>query len=95
MQRLLVEAKRTEAAPVIRKLAVAASNPKVRLQSLENLANREGDHPQMRLAFLSSLPPENPPFVKLNDASKIAIPAVVLPKPSTADCAAVMGRYAE
>jgi putative membrane-bound dehydrogenase-like protein len=165
VQRLLVEAKRTEAAPVIRKLAVAASNPKVRLQALatlatlgtldsettsqalrdadprvrvhalrvaeglaailplvddpeflvrhelafrlgdfrdekalaalETLANREGDHPQMRLAILSSLPPENPLFVKLNDASKIAIPAVVLPKPSTADRAAVMGRYAE
>jgi putative membrane-bound dehydrogenase-like protein len=164
VQRLLVEAKRTNAAPGIRKLAIGASNPKVRVQALatlaalgaidaetrdhalraadsrvrvqalrvaddlasilplvddaeflvrhelalrlgdfreakaaaalQTLANREGDHPQMRLAILSSLVPEDPLFVKLNDASKIAIPAIVLPKPSTADRAKVLATYA-
>jgi putative heme-binding domain-containing protein len=164
VQRLLLEAKRTKAAPGIRKLAIGASNPKVRVQALatlaalgaidaetrdhalrdadsrvrvqalrvaedlasilplledpeflvrhelalrlgdfreakaaaalQTLANREGDHPQMRLAILSSLVPEDPLFVKLNDASKIAIPAIVLPKPSTADRAKVLATYA-
>jgi putative heme-binding domain-containing protein len=165
VQRLLVEAKQTETAPVIRRLAVAASNPKVRVQALatlatlgaldlettaqalrdadsrvrvqalrvakdlasilplvgdpeflvrhelalrlgdfrdekavaalETLASQEGAHPQMRLAILSSLVPENPLFAKLNDASKLATPSIVLPKPSTADRAAVVARYAE
>ena len=61
--------------------------------ALADLAAREGDHPQMRLAILSSLQPENPLFAKLNTAKAGAIPAIVLPKPTTPDRAKVVASY--
>jgi putative membrane-bound dehydrogenase-like protein len=62
--------------------------------ALAMLADREGQNPQMRLAILSSLAPENPLFAKLNVANSIAIPKIVLPKPTTPDRAKVVASYA-
>jgi putative membrane-bound dehydrogenase-like protein len=62
--------------------------------ALATLADREGQQPQMRLAILSSLAPENPLFAKLNVANAITIPKIVLPKPSTPDRAKVIAGYA-
>ncbi|MEP6671165.1 MAG: PVC-type heme-binding CxxCH protein [Chthoniobacter sp.] len=62
--------------------------------ALGTLAEREGENPQMRLAILSSLTPENPLFAKLNVANATAIPKIVLPKPSTPDRAKVIASYA-
>ncbi|MDR3402590.1 MAG: HEAT repeat domain-containing protein [Chthoniobacter sp.] len=61
---------------------------------LSTLADREGENPQMRLAILSSLAPENPLFAKLNVANAIAIPKIVLPKATTPDRAKVVASYA-
>jgi putative heme-binding domain-containing protein len=64
--------------------------------ALQTLADREGGNPQMRLAILSSVPPESPLFAKLNDAATLVIPPpVILPKPSTADRAQVIASYSE
>jgi putative heme-binding domain-containing protein len=62
--------------------------------ALTALADREGQQPQMRLAILSSLAPENPLFAKLNVANAITIPKIILPKPSTPDRAKVIAGYA-
>lgn len=62
--------------------------------ALIKLADREGENPQMRLAILSSLKPENALFAKLNVANATAIPKIVLPKPSTPDRAKVIASYA-
>jgi putative membrane-bound dehydrogenase-like protein len=62
--------------------------------ALADMAKREGDHPQMRLAILSSLRPENPLFATLNTVKPGAIPAFVLPKLSTPDRAKVVAAYA-
>jgi len=62
--------------------------------ALARLAEREGEQPQMRLAILSSLAPENPLFAKLNVANATVIPKIVLPKPTTADRAKVVASYA-
>jgi putative heme-binding domain-containing protein len=62
--------------------------------ALATLAERSGDQPQMRLAILSSLAPENPLFAKLNVANATVIPKIVLPKPTTPDRAKVVANYA-
>ena len=62
--------------------------------ALTTLADREGEQPQMRLAILSSLAPENPLFVKLNIANATVIPKIVLPKATTPDRAKVVASYA-
>lgn len=64
------------------------------IAALGTLADRKGENPQMRLAILSSLAPENPLFAKLNVANATAIPKIVLPKPSTPDRAKVVASYA-
>jgi len=62
--------------------------------ALSDLAEREGEQPQMRLAIMSSLQPDSPLFAKLNTAAKQnTAPAIVLPKPSTPDRAKVVASY--
>lgn len=62
--------------------------------TLASLAERSGEQPQMRLAILSSLAPENPLFARLNVANATVIPKIVLPKPTTPDRAKVVASYA-
>jgi len=63
--------------------------------ALAKLAEREGDHPQMRLAIMSSLAPASPLFAKLNVSTTPTNTAnIVLPKPSTPDRAKVIASYA-
>jgi putative heme-binding domain-containing protein len=65
------------------------------VETLARLAERDGKEPQMRLAILSSLSPEDPLFAKLNTlATPTPTAAVVLPKPSTPDRAKVVAGYA-
>jgi putative membrane-bound dehydrogenase-like protein len=75
-------------------LSLGAFHDERAVAALAKLAEREGDNPQMRLAILSSLAPENPLFAKLNAVNATAIPKIVLPKPTTADRAKVVASYA-
>lgn len=64
-------------------------------EALAKLAEREGSHPQMRLAILSSLAADSARFAKLNAQTASAVaPMVDLPKPSTPDRARVVSNYA-
>lgn len=75
-------------------LTLGAFRDKRAIAALAKLAEREGDQPQMRLAILSSLQPEDPLFAKLNKPTAApAVANVVLPKPSTADRAKVIAAY--
>ncbi|HZJ16616.1 MAG TPA: PVC-type heme-binding CxxCH protein, partial [Chthoniobacteraceae bacterium] len=64
--------------------------------ALAHLVERDGEHEQMRVAILSSLPPDSALFAKLN-----ATPAMTnahvpqLPKPTTTDRAKVIAGYAK
>jgi putative membrane-bound dehydrogenase-like protein len=72
----------------------AFGNPRA-VETLARLAERDGKEPQMRLAILSSLSPEDPLFAKLNTPpSPAPTTTVVLPKPSTPDRAKVVAGYA-
>lgn len=86
-----------DAAFVVRRqlaLSLGAFHDERATAALSQLADREGEQPQMRLAILSSLAPENPLFAKLNIANATVIPKIVLPKPSTPDRAKVIAGYA-
>lgn len=64
------------------------------LAALERLSERDGAQPQMRLAILSSLQPEDALFARLNTTAKTTpSPTVNLPKPSTPDRAKVVASY--
>ncbi|WP_157447552.1 PVC-type heme-binding CxxCH protein [Chthoniobacter flavus] len=75
-------------------LSLGAFHDERATTALATLAERSGEQPQMRLAILSSLAPENPLFAKLNVANATVIPKIVLPKPTTADRAKVVASYA-
>jgi putative heme-binding domain-containing protein len=62
--------------------------------ALSHLAERDGEHEQMRVAILSSLSPDNPLFASLNTAPLTPISVPTLPKPTTADRAKVIAGYA-
>jgi putative heme-binding domain-containing protein len=64
--------------------------------ALANLVERDGDHEQMRVAILSSLPAGSALFEKLNAAPLRAnAPIPALPKPTTTDRAKVIASYAQ
>jgi putative membrane-bound dehydrogenase-like protein len=64
--------------------------------ALAHLVERDGEHEQMRVAILSSLPPESALFAKLNAVPAAANASVPqLPKPTTTDRAKVIARYAQ
>jgi putative membrane-bound dehydrogenase-like protein len=64
--------------------------------ALAHLVDRDGDHEQMRVAILSSLPPDSALFAKLNTAPLAASAHVPeLPKPTTTDRAKVIASYAK
>jgi putative membrane-bound dehydrogenase-like protein len=75
-------------------LSLGAFHDESATAALAKLAEREGDQPQMRLAILSSLQPENPLFAKLNAVNVTAVPKIELPKPTTPDRAKVVASYA-
>lgn len=76
-------------------LSLGAFSPAAAHDTLTKLADRDGDQPQMRIAIMSSLKPEDALFAKLNKAAPAnAAPAIVLPKASTPDRAKVVASYA-
>jgi putative membrane-bound dehydrogenase-like protein len=76
-------------------LSLGAFHDERATAALATLAEREGSQPQMRLAIMSSLAPDDPLFAKLNVANTTIAPQIVLPKPTTPDRAKVVANYAK